>query len=71
MKKVIRVGVGPQGQVSVEAIGFTDGTCLKETASYEEAIGTVKARNLKPEASRKARRELVKETECIPSGWCG
>lgn len=69
MRNRILVGVGPQGQVTVEAIDFPDASCLTETALYEEAIGCVKNRVMKSQASRKAR--VTVETKPIPAGYCG
>ena len=31
----------PNGTSKIEAVGFTDGACLKETKSLEEALGKV------------------------------
>jgi hypothetical protein len=50
MKEVsIHVTVAPDGETKVEAFGFANNACLKETKSVEEALGKVEARQLKPE----------------------
>ena len=52
MKEVqIIVTVGPDGKPEIEAQGFKDGACLKETKSLEEALGKVEGRTKKAEAS--------------------
>lgn len=48
-KKII-LTVGKDGSTEIEAQGFPDGTCLKETASVEEALGKVTSQSKKPEA---------------------
>ena len=47
--KLIKVKVGPQGKIQVEAEGFTGGECLEATRAIEEALGLVKERELKGE----------------------
>lgn len=39
--KTIEIDVSPQGDVQVEAKGFTDGTCFAATKEIEQAIGKV------------------------------
>lgn len=39
--KTIDIVVSPQGEVKVEANGFTDGTCFAATKEIEAAIGKV------------------------------
>jgi hypothetical protein len=36
-----------EGNANVEAFGFTDGQCRKETKEIEEAIGSVQSRKVK------------------------
>jgi hypothetical protein len=48
-KKII-VRVDKKGGTKIEAQGFADNTCLKATASLEEALGVVKEKDLKQEA---------------------
>lgn len=48
-KKII-VTIGADGGTEIEAQGFPDGQCLKETKALEEALGTVTERTKKPEA---------------------
>lgn len=50
MKEVkIHVTVSPQGETKIEAIGFQNNACLKETKELEEALGKVEKRELKAE----------------------
>lgn len=48
-KKII-VTVDPKGNPKIEAQGFSDGACLKETASLEDVLGKVTERTKKVEA---------------------
>jgi Protein of unknown function (DUF2997) len=45
----IRVVISPEGEVSIEAIGFQGDACEKATRQLEEALGTVETRRHKPE----------------------
>ena len=49
-EKKIVITVGTDGEVSIDGQGFPDGTCLKETADVEAALGKVTDRTKKPEA---------------------
>lgn len=49
-EKKIVMTIGTDGETSIEGFGFPDGTCLKETADIEEALGKVVDRTKKPEA---------------------
>lgn len=40
MKKII-IKVNPQGNVKIEAEGYSDDECLAATAPYEKALGEV------------------------------
>lgn len=52
MKEVkIVVTVGKDGGTVIEAQGFKDAECLKETKELEEALGKVEGRTKKAEAS--------------------
>lgn len=52
MKEVqILVDVSSTGDTTIEARGFADAACLKETQSLEEALGKVNGRTKKAEAS--------------------
>lgn len=46
----IEVTVTNKGDVTVEAKGFKDNSCLKATKSVEEVLGVVKKRTNKSEA---------------------
>jgi hypothetical protein len=45
----IAVTVSPTGDTKIEAIGFKNDACLKETKSLEDALGKVEKRDLKAE----------------------
>lgn len=49
----IVVLIEPGGKTTIEAKGFKNDACLKETESLEEALGKVSDRKLKPEANKK------------------
>jgi len=70
-QKVV-IGVGPNGEVEVEGVGFTDNSCFEKTKAYEEALGMTKNTTNKPEAKRKARRKAKKKVQAgVPAGYCG
>lgn len=50
--KTIIVDIDSTGGSKIEAQGFTNAACLKETESLEEALGKVSDRRLKAEASK-------------------
>lgn len=45
----IRIVISPEGEVNMEAIGFTGDACEKATRELEEALGQVESRRHKPE----------------------
>lgn len=49
----IELTIEPGGKTTIEAKGFSNSACLKETESLEEALGKVSDRKLKPEAHKK------------------
>lgn len=49
-EKKIVLTFDKKGEMTIDAQGFPDGTCLKETASLEEALGKVTDRTKKAEA---------------------
>ncbi len=46
-KKEIVVKTDKDGNVSIEAFGFSDGECKKATKEIEEAVGGVQSRKMK------------------------
>lgn len=50
MSKKLVVEIDENGNTKLEAFGFPDGTCLKETKAIEDALGKVTNREKKPEA---------------------
>ena len=50
MSKKILVTVEKDGATKIEAQGFTNNSCLKETESLEQALGIVSKRTKKSEA---------------------
>ena len=56
--KRIKVLVAPDGEVTIEAIGFTGIACEKATKALEKALGFVGARRLKPERFEDAKEEV-------------
>jgi len=53
-KKMVRVVIAPDGEVSIEAIGFQGNACEQATHALEEALGTVEKRIHKPEYRQRA-----------------
>jgi DUF2997 family protein len=49
MKKTIEILVSPQGDVSIDAIGFQGPECEQATRYLEEALGSVRQRQHKAE----------------------
>ena len=49
MNKTIEVIVAPDGSLKIDAVGFQGADCEKATVFLEEALGTVDARQRKPE----------------------
>ena len=49
MAKTIEVVVGTQGEIKIDAVGFKGADCEKATAFLEQALGSVKGRQKKPE----------------------
>jgi len=45
--KTIEVIIDLEGNAEVEASGFSDGACLKETEALEDALGVVTGRKRK------------------------
>ena len=50
MGKKLVVEIDENGNTKLEAFGFPDGTCLRETKTLEDALGKVTTREKKPEA---------------------
>lgn len=71
-RKKILIGVGPNGEIEIEAVGFKDGSCFEATQELEKAIGAKLSTVKKPEAFRKAKCKVKRKTaQGLPSGWCG
>lgn len=53
MDKIIKITVDQLGSATIEADGFEDGSCLKATAPFEQALTNkpVSVREFKPESS--------------------
>jgi hypothetical protein len=49
MNKQVIVTVSPDGEVSIEAVGFKGSSCEKATKAIEQALGTSGKRSKKPE----------------------
>lgn len=49
MKRIIEVIVSPQGDITIDAIGFKGADCAQATAYLEKALGVAGQRNQKPE----------------------
>ena len=50
MSKTITVDISPDGTAKVEASGFQGKGCQAATKVFEDALGVVVSRELKPEA---------------------
>jgi hypothetical protein len=49
MKRTIEVTVSPNGDISIDAIGFKGADCDQATKYLEEALGAVAQKQRKPE----------------------
>jgi hypothetical protein len=49
MKKTIEIIVSPQGDISIDAVGFKGADCERATRFLEEALGVVSNRAKKPQ----------------------
>jgi hypothetical protein len=56
-QKHIAITVSPEGEVSIEAVGFKGNACEKATAALEKAMGAIKTRTKKPEFFQKHNQE--------------
>jgi hypothetical protein len=63
--KTIIVEIDPKGGSKIEAQGFTNASCLKETESLEEALGKVSDRKMKAEGLKPV---TVTDTAKVGSG---
>lgn len=45
----IEIIISPDGEISIEAKGYTGGKCLEATKPYEKALGVTIERKKKPE----------------------
>jgi len=52
--KRIAIDIGPDGTLSIDAVGFSGPDCEQATQFLEEALGTTVARQLKPEHRQRA-----------------
>jgi hypothetical protein len=55
MKRTINVMVSPNGDISIDAIGFQGLDCENATKALEDALGVVQDREKKPEYHVRAR----------------
>jgi hypothetical protein len=55
MKRTIEILVSPNGDISINAIGFQGADCEKATKALEEALGVVSRREKKPEYYARAK----------------
>ena len=53
MKKRIDIDIGPEGGVSIDAVGFQGPDCEEATAFLEEALGEASEIRKKPEYRRR------------------
>lgn len=52
--KTIRIDIGTDGTVAIDANGFSGPDCEQATKFIEEALGEVRERKLKPEHRHRA-----------------
>lgn len=49
-KKFVEFVIDEDGNVEIEANGYTDGSCRQATLDYEKALGVVTSRKIKDQA---------------------
>ena len=54
-RKSIELTVEPNGQISIEAVGFSGPSCEKATAFLEQVLGKATSKRHKPDYYRRAR----------------
>ena len=57
--KSIEIIVGPGGEITIDAVGFTGADCDQATAFLEKALGKAEAKQPKPEFYRKVSRKQI------------
>ena len=55
--RTIELIVQPNGQLKIDAVGFSGPDCERATAFLEKALGTVKAKAKKPDFYRQVNRQ--------------
>ena len=55
MPRTIEIIVSPNGEVSIDAVGFKGADCERATAYLEAALGVVGHKAKKPEYSQRAK----------------
>ena len=55
MKPTIEIIVSPNGDISIDALGFTGADCETATRYLEEALGVIGTRERKPEYHQRQR----------------
>ena len=55
MKPTIEIIVSPNGDISIDALGFAGADCEKATRYLEEALGVIGTRERKPEYHQRYR----------------
>jgi hypothetical protein len=56
MSRTIEITVSPTGEIRIEAVGFVGTSCQQATQALEQALGTRKHFQPKPEYHRQSRR---------------
>jgi hypothetical protein len=57
MNRTIEILIGPDGTLSVDAVGFKGADCEKATKFLEQALGLVSEKRRKPEYYQANRRQ--------------
>jgi hypothetical protein len=55
MKRSLEIIVSPTGEIQIEAVGFVGSACKEATKALEEALGTLKSSQTKPEYHQRNR----------------
>ena len=64
VKKTIEVTISPDGEVTVEAVGYSGAECERATVLFEKALGIVGKRKFKKE-----RFEMPQSQEQEAKSW--
>lgn len=61
MSKQIEITITPEGEVQIEAVGYSGAECEQATAELEKALGVAGKRTAKPERYQQGAQQKVEQ----------